>query len=281
MAIGGDALRSLSILLPPLSEQRAIAEVLDSIDEAIEATEAVVAATEQLRNALLHRLLSHGVPGWHSEWKEVRGIGTIPADWDVVRLGEVAGFITSGSRGWSRYFRSTGAFFVRSQNITAQGIDRSDAIFVDPPNDGETERTRIRRGDILISITGEPGKATIAKKDIGLAFVSQHVALVRLHDRRLSSFASRFLQGPKGHDQFRKMAYGQTRPGLNLSNIGEARMVRPSLAEQQAIAELLDSVDEAIKQGRAETEMLQSLKASTADALLTGRVRVKMEDFVE
>ena len=73
----------------PCSEQRAIAAVLDSIDEAIERTEEVIAATERLRDALLHELLTRGVPGQHSEWKEAPGIGTIPACWDVVRLGDV------------------------------------------------------------------------------------------------------------------------------------------------------------------------------------------------
>ena len=70
-------------------KQRAIAAVLDSIDEAIERTDAVIAATERLRDALLHELLTRGVPGWHSEWKEAPGIGTIPACWEVVRLGDV------------------------------------------------------------------------------------------------------------------------------------------------------------------------------------------------
>ena len=77
------------MLLPPLPEQRAIADVLDSIDEAIERTEAVIAATETLRDSLLHELLTRGVPGWHTEWKDAPGIGTIPVDWEVVRLGEV------------------------------------------------------------------------------------------------------------------------------------------------------------------------------------------------
>ena len=85
-----DATRSLPILLPPLSEQRAIAAVLDAIDEAIERTEAVISATERLRDALLHELLTRGVPGWHTEWRTVPGLGTIPADWQVVRLGDVA-----------------------------------------------------------------------------------------------------------------------------------------------------------------------------------------------
>jgi len=81
---------SLPILLPPLGEQRAIARVLDSVDEAIERAEEVVAATERLRDALLHELLTRGLPGQHSEWKEVPGLGTIPASWTVTRLGDIA-----------------------------------------------------------------------------------------------------------------------------------------------------------------------------------------------
>src|SRR5579862_2375135 len=70
-AIGSTELRSLAIPLPPLPEQRAIAVVLDAIDDAIKQTEAVITATETLRKALLQRLLTNGVPAWHNEWKYV------------------------------------------------------------------------------------------------------------------------------------------------------------------------------------------------------------------
>ena len=59
-------------------------------------------------------------------------------------------------------------------------------------------------------------------------------------------------------------------------NIGEAKIARPQPSEQRVMVRMLDSVDEAIERGRKETEMLQSLKASAADALLTGRVRVNI-----
>ena len=72
--------------VPPLPEQQAIAAVLDSIDDAIEGAKAVIAATEELRDSLLHELIIRGVPGWHTEWKEVPGLGTIPADWEVATL---------------------------------------------------------------------------------------------------------------------------------------------------------------------------------------------------
>ena len=92
-----DDVYSLQRQIPPLLEQRAIAAVLDSIDDAIEGAGAVIAATEQLRDSLLHDLLTRGLPGQHTEWRDVPGLGTIPADWEVVRLGDVAASITSGS----------------------------------------------------------------------------------------------------------------------------------------------------------------------------------------
>ena len=85
-----EATRNLPILLPPLSEQGDIAAVLDAIDEAIEHTEAVIAAIVCLRDALLHELLTRGVPGWHTAWKNVPGLETMPGSWEVVRLGDVA-----------------------------------------------------------------------------------------------------------------------------------------------------------------------------------------------
>ena len=118
-AIGSNELRALPILLPPLPEQRAIATVLDSIDEAIEGTEAVIAATERLRESLRHELLTRGVPGWHTEWKEAPGVGTIPADWEVVRLGEVAQVRngTTPSRAKADYWQSGCVPFVKTGQV--------------------------------------------------------------------------------------------------------------------------------------------------------------------
>ena len=269
-------IRTFRFPLPPLPEQQAIAAVLDSIDDAIERTEAVITATERVRDALLHELLTRGVPGWHTEWKSVPGVGTIPAAWEVVRLEDVAQTITSGSRAWSQYFRPNGAFFVRSQNISGGTIDRSDAIFVQPPVDAEAARTRIHRGDLLVSITGEPGKVTVAGDTLCQAYVSQHVALVRLNAPGLSDFACEFLRGLAGQNQFRGMAYGQTRPGLSLINVSHARVAFPSSSERNTIADVGKSLHKAIEENRTEWNRLRSLKASTAAALLSGRVRVEV-----
>ena len=260
--------------IPPLTQQRAIAAVLDSIDEAIERTEAVISATERLRDALLHELLTRGIPGWHTKWKDVPGLSTIPADWEVVQLGDVAKATTSGSRAWSRYFCPDGALFVRSQNILGSNIDRSDSVFVRPPADAEATRSRIHKGDILISITGEPGKVAVADGTLGAAYVSQHVALVRLNDSGLSDFVGEFLNGRISQDSFRKIRYGQTRPGLNLIDVNNTKVALPSSPERNMIALLGKSLKVLVKENIVELNQLRSLKASASDALLTGRVKV-------
>ena len=88
-AVRPDDVAAYPLSLPPLAEQRAIAAVLDAIDEAIERTGEVIASTERLRDALLHELLTRGLPGRHSEWADVPGLGTVPACWDVVRLEDI------------------------------------------------------------------------------------------------------------------------------------------------------------------------------------------------
>ena len=76
--------------------------------------------------------------------------------------------------------------------------------------------------------------------------------------------------------RFSRIANGVTRFGLTLGATRSLSAALPPLAEQQAIAALLDGVDNAIEQSRGEREGLRSFKASVSEALLTGRVRVPM-----
>ena len=153
-------LRSLPILLPPLPEQRAIAAVLDSIDDAIERTEAVIAATEQLRDSLLHQLLTRGVPGWHTEWKDVPGLGTIPAGWEVVRLGEVYD-VQLGKMLSPKAKRGTNPKpYITNKNVRWGEFNLSDLPRMDFDL-RETEKFQLRLGDLMVCEGGETGRAAI------------------------------------------------------------------------------------------------------------------------
>ena len=269
---------SLPILLPPLPEQRAIAAVLDSIDEAIERTEAVIAATGQLRDSLLHQLLTRGVPGWHTEWKDVPGLGTIPADWEVVRLGEVAE-VKGGKRlpkGSTFADEDTGLPYIRVVDFRDRTVDTGDIRFLRSETHEFISRYTIRSADVYISIAGTIGLVGSVPASFDGANLTENAAKIvisKLH-RLTQHFLLSYLDSFAGQSQIRERINALGQPKLALERIRTIQVPIPSLSEQKAIAGLLDGVDAALEGARTERDGLQLLKESTADALLTGRVRV-------
>ena len=83
------------------------------------------------------------------------------------------------------------------------------------------------------------------------------------------------VMSPEFARHFEANMKGQAYPAVRSDDVSHYRLALPRLPEQRAIAAVLDSIDEAIEWAREEGDMLQLLKISTADALLTGRVRVR------
>ena len=274
-----ETLKSLLILLPPLPEQRAIAAVLDSIDEAIERTEAIIAATERLRDALLHELLTRGVPGWHTEWKEVPGIGTIPACWEVVRLGDESERITKGTTPTTlgRQYTSSGVRFLRVENISDDGtITGGKLRFIDQDTHSILSRSILRGNDLVLSIAGALGRSALVTGDVLPANLNQALAIIRLSpaSRILPVFLSYVLRARAIQEQINGMRVELAQANVSLRQVGMLRIPIPHFAEQLAIANTLDCVNAANRRAREERDRITSLKSSAADAMLTGRVRV-------
>src|SRR5690348_13838050 len=89
------------------------------------------------------------------DWKPSE-FGMVPCQWDVLELFDFGPFITSGSRGWAKYYSETGAPFIRITNLSHDNIypDLGDLRFVEVSHaDVEAKRTQLQVGDVLISIT--------------------------------------------------------------------------------------------------------------------------------
>ena len=272
---------SLPLLLPLLSEQRGIAAVLDAIDGAIERTEAVITATERLRDALLHELLTRGVPGWHTAWKEAPGLGTIPADWEVVRLGDkIEDGPTNGVyKPESEYGRGTCIIriddFIPGSLVCTQDFKR---ILV---TEEERSRYQVSKDDILInrvnSLSHIAKSVLIPQLSESTLFESNMIKL-RMCSDVLPKFAAYVLLSRNCRQYFitrAKKAVQQA--SINQQDVAEMPLSFPTFEEQQTIATALDGVEESLTLARYETNALKLLQTSTADALLTGRVRVGVE----
>ena len=273
-----DILRSLPVLLPPLPEQRAIAAVLDSIDDAIEGAEAVIAATEGLRDSLLHDLLTRGLPGQHTEFRDVPGLGTIPADWEVVLLGDV---IRKFEYGTSTKCSSepSGMPILRIPNIASGALNLSDLKYA---NLGPKESASIQlaAGDILLVRTnGNPdicGQCWVSEGLEGKWGFASYLVRGRADQSQVSPwFVGHFLRSDVG----RRLLKGNIRTSagnynLSVGNLGAMPLPCPPRHEQDSIVDTIRGLSRSIELAREEAAKIRLLKASAADALLTGRVRV-------
>jgi type I restriction enzyme, S subunit len=197
-----------------------------------------------------------------------------PAGWAVIALGEICAMVTSGSRGWGEFYAETGPNFIRAQNIRFGRLELGNLAHVDPPAKSEGSRTVVAPGDVFVVITGA-GVTTpaILERDIGETYVSQHVALIKLVDKRLSKWLLLCLMAVEGgRGELVARAYGSGKPGLNLDHIRTLSIPVPPLAEQHRIVAKVDelmALCDRLEESLATTDTARSrlLDALLAEAL--------------
>lgn len=167
-----------------------------------------------------------------------------PVNWQAVNFSDVCNLVTSGSRGWAEFYSETGPKFIRAQNIRFGRLRLEDLACVSLPKKAEGTRTQVSKGDLLIVITGAGvTNPAMFDHDLGEAYVSQHVALIKPTATSLSRWLLLCLMAPVGaRAELVERAYGAGKPGLNLDNIRFLRIPLPPIAEQQRIVAKVDEL---------------------------------------
>jgi len=193
----------------------------------------------------------------------------LPPHWRWVRLGEVCKLVTSGSRGWKEYYADSGSVFIRSQDIKADRLEFDNKAYVQLPPSIEGARTLVDRDDLLITITGaNVGKAAHINEEINDAYVSQHVALVRLKEARFSTFIHRWLTCSHGGRALLLASSYGAKPGLNMQNIRDLPIPIPPLVEQRRIVAKVDELMALCDQLKAQLQLSRQQHAQLASSLV-------------
>ena len=258
------------IPLPPLPEQQKIAEILRTVDSAIEKVNQAIARTERLKKGLMQELLTKGIG--HKEFKDTE-IGRIPKEWEVVRIKDIGEVFTGKTPSTSKdsYWNGdipfitpedmTGEKYVYRTNryVSFEGANQSGKIL--PPNTV-----------LVVCIGSTVGKVALTHKE---SVTNQQINSVLCKEK-------------VDHDCVYYAISHRSYMLKNYSGVAAVPIVKKSLfeefkiplpqkiTEQQKIAEILSTVDKRLVLLRNKKEKMERVKKGLMNDLLTGKRRVKV-----
>lgn len=227
-----DLYSKMQIPLPPLATQKRIAEILDAADALRRKDQELLKKYDELAQAIFIDMFGDPV-------KNEKG-------WEVKTIGESTDFITSGSRGWAQYYTSKGDLFLRINNVGYNEIKLNDLAYVASPNNTESKRTKVKVGDILMSITADLGRTCVIPSDFPTAYINQHLSIIRLKPEYEPNFVSQVLVSDFGKNQLIKLTKGGVKSGLNFEDVKSLRFINPPIEMQNKFSEVLLLVREQV-----------------------------------
>ncbi|RDV36217.1 restriction endonuclease subunit S [Bradymonadaceae bacterium TMQ3] len=261
------------IPLPPLPEQKKIAAILSTVDEAIEATEAVIEQTRTVKKGLLQELLTRGIG--HTEFKKT-AIGEIPRSWSLLPLPKVAklerGKFTHRPRN-APYLYGGAYPFVQTGDITASDdelIKHSQTL-----NDSGLECSRLFKPNvILITIAANIGDVALTTYPIACPDSLVAASPNKGIEARWLLYA---LMAQKPH--LNKVATQNAQKNINLQILNAVQIAVPPKQEQLEISTRIMAISNVEAVNTSKLNSLISVKRGLLQDLLTGKVRVNTLDL--
>ena len=258
-----NVLENLTLLLPPLPEQQKIAEILSTVDSAIEKVNQAIEKTQRLKKGLMQELLTKGIG--HNEFKDTE-IGRIPKEWEVVRLKEseeIELIMGQSPPGKSYNKEGKGLPFI-------QGKAEFGNMYPSPIL-WTTQPTKIaEEGDVLISVRAPVGDVNICPYRL---CIGRGLAAIRI---KKGSNIFYFYWFQKEKSRIENIGKGSTFKAITKEELVNLSIPFPPLPEQQKIAEILSAVDKKLELERRRKQILERIKKGLMEELLTGRRRVKV-----
>jgi type I restriction enzyme, S subunit len=284
LEISKKTLKNIEIDLPPLSEQIKIAAILSSVDDAIQATQAVIEQSGRVKQGLLQQLLTRGIG--HTRFKQTE-IGEIPESWEIRTLPEVAKY-QNGKSFPSKDYCSSGVLLARPGNLASDGFviwDDQHTTYLPHHYWEECSAYRIGPKEILMNLTAQSledqflGRVCITP-DENQCLLNQRIA--RITPKTIDfDYLFWVLKGPHFRKHVDMIPKGSKVQHLYNRDLETAQLAIPSdIEEQIQIASMLWTVQDAANKNENQLSNFHLIKRGLMQDLLTGRVRVKLDGDV-
>lgn len=276
-----EVLEGLQLYKPGLAHQRVIARVLDTLDTALRQTEAIITKLKQVKQGLLHDLLTRGIdangelrppqPQAPHLYKQ-SPLGWIPKEWEVRCLGEIAdvnrGKFTHRPRNDPAYLGGAHPF-IQTGDVAASAGGYVHAYSQTLSDRGARVSQEFPAGTIAITIAANIADTAILGRP--MFFPDSVVGAVVKEDANVR-FVELSVRRAKATLDARAPQSAQK--NINLQDLRPLPIAFPSCDEQDAIAERYEAADTRLSAEVNTASNLRQLKSGLMDDLLTGRVRV-------
>ena len=265
--------------LPPLTQQHQIAEILSTLDEAIEQTEALIAKQQRIKTGLMQDLLTRGIDE-HGNLRSEQThqfkdspLGCIPVEWEVERIEQKLDRIVD-YRGRTPTKVEAGVPLLTAKNVRDGYLDEEPREFIAESAFNSWMTRGIPKPDDVLFTTEAPmgNVALVPKYRIALA---QRVLTLCPKPNELSQdFLFWLLHWRRSTERLELLTSGSTVVGLKQSVFRKVEFRFPGLKEQRRISAILNSLDSTSDNQRSKLTKLCSLKTALMQDLLTGKRRV-------
>lgn len=273
------------VLVPPdRSTQQRIAEILSTVDEAIELTEALIAKTQQIKAGLMHDLFTRGVTvdgqlrpsrAEAPQAYKQSGLGWIPSGWEIKPLADLCGAdITYGIVQAGPHIDG-GVPYVRTGDMAGDRLIREDMLCTSPRIAAAYTRSEVRAGEIVCAIRATVGKVLPVPDELDGANLTQGTARISPKPSVDRAFLLWSLRANSTQSWLATQIKGTTFSEITLTDLRLLPVaVPPSTDEQNAIAARMAACADQVFAGKEALKKLAQIKRGLMRDLLTGSVEV-------
>ena len=289
LAIGTADLSMMPVAAPPLAQQQRIAEILATVDEAIEQTETLIAKMQQIKAGLMHDLFTRGVtkdgqlrpPREEAPYLYKESpLGWIPKEWEHGILNDIIsparpivyGILMPGQG------VPGGVPVIKVKDIIDGIVNDDDLLLTSQDIDEEYQRSKLKKGDILLTIRGTVGRLALVPPHLDQANITQDTARIGVV-LGYPEFYRFYLETDQPRQYFAVNTLGVAVQGINLRDVRMTPVPIPQIIEQFSIAQRLKNAIETIRANEKSLGKLLNTKKGLMHDLLTGRVRVKTKSL--
>ncbi len=283
-----DKWREWEFNLPPLLEQRKIAEILSTWDKAIALLEQLITAKRKLKQGLMQQLLTgkKRFKEFCSETIKQENIFNsqyvLPNQWQIVSLGDVSSITKLAGFEYTEHFDySIGGdiILIRGLNIKYGSLNLKEIHTIPRETSDALQRSKLFCGDIVMGYVGTIGEAALITEN-DKYHLAPNVAKITPNSLKLSPvFFHKFIYSSFFQNELKKLTSRSSQPALSMTNIRKAKVILPSISEQQKIASILSAADTEISTLEKQLAAYKQQKRGLMQQLLTGKKRVKIDEL--